>query len=433
MTRKKNGFTLIEVVVTIALIGIIVPILYNFISFGGNIFSKGTTKADTQNDVNLIAYKITNDLRTASHISLTAVSGYTEYNVKASNPDLDQMSFTITKVGDVYTLSFTLADAEHQVTSEIALNNVKSAITGTSADVIWYMKSADASVIPQMTLGSASELYRKGDPTKTITFPIKTANIPNNAVLTAELIGVPLGVEIPSSPLVISNNATLGVKLYSNAESGVYPFKVTYEGAEDVFGEIHVLDAVSLYTVTFNQNGGTTAANPSSVEVQDGLSLGISMPTAPARTSYTFNGWNTASDGSGTSFDENTIVTGNLQVYALWAASGEPVVNNVKLTKIGTTTVDVSGGNTPRIKVKKGTTIKMVVVISGTNLDKSGLSVNVTNATGVNILSSSASTITLEYTLIADSGNKKDEDVTVNLLNGAVNINSTSFHFVTEN
>lgn len=40
------------------------------------------------------------------------------------------------------------------------------------------------------------------------------------------------------------------------------------------------------------------------------------MPVPPSRSGYTFSGWNTKPDGSGTLFNEDTVVTASLTVYA---------------------------------------------------------------------------------------------------------------------
>jgi uncharacterized repeat protein (TIGR02543 family) len=46
------------------------------------------------------------------------------------------------------------------------------------------------------------------------------------------------------------------------------------------------------------------------------------LPTSPARTGYTFTGWNTQEDGGGTAFTASTPVTANITVYAHWSVSG---------------------------------------------------------------------------------------------------------------
>ncbi|GHU86711.1 hypothetical protein FACS189476_00420 [Spirochaetia bacterium] len=74
------------------------------------------------------------------------------------------------------------------------------------------------------------------------------------------------------------------------------------------------------YTVTFNKNNsdpGSTEASPNSLGVAAG-NIVNPLPTQPARTGYTFVGWNTIADGSGTAFTASTPVTANITVYAQW-------------------------------------------------------------------------------------------------------------------
>lgn len=90
-------------------------------------------------------------------------------------------------------------------------------------------------------------------------------------------------------------------------------YVVTNDGAE-----VWKLQAnASAYTVTFDKNGGTTDASPTSKTAASGATVGT-LPTAPTKTGYTFAGWNTAANGSGTAFAANTAVNANITVYAQW-------------------------------------------------------------------------------------------------------------------
>ncbi len=80
--------------------------------------------------------------------------------------------------------------------------------------------------------------------------------------------------------------------------------------------------AVNKYTVTFHGNGG---------KIDDGSANGVdnydissvnqgSTVTLPnvSRKGYTFVGWNTAADASGSAFTAGTSVNANTEVYAIW-------------------------------------------------------------------------------------------------------------------
>jgi hypothetical protein len=79
------------------------------------------------------------------------------------------------------------------------------------------------------------------------------------------------------------------------------------------------------YSVSYNANAGTGA--PASQTKTHGVALTLSS-TAPTRatvgsTSYAFNGWNTASDGTGTNYSAGGSYTANAAVtlYAKWTAT----------------------------------------------------------------------------------------------------------------
>ena len=72
------------------------------------------------------------------------------------------------------------------------------------------------------------------------------------------------------------------------------------------------------YTVTFIDQGATTpVGDPSKPVASPNTTVGT-LPTEPANVGYYFGGWNTKSDGTGTIFTANTLVTGDITVYAIW-------------------------------------------------------------------------------------------------------------------
>ena len=71
------------------------------------------------------------------------------------------------------------------------------------------------------------------------------------------------------------------------------------------------------YDVVFDWNDGS--GKTESVSVVEGESLGDKMPANPTRSGYTFTGWNTQPNGTGTPVTENTVITGELIAYAQWS------------------------------------------------------------------------------------------------------------------
>lgn len=110
--------------------------------------------------------------------------------------------------------------------------------------------------------------------------------------------------------------------------------------------------AMKDYTVTFNKSSGDTEAAPATKTAVFGGDVGT-LPDVPTRSGYTFNGWNTEADGSGTAFNAETVITGNITVFAQWkvipvtppgggnTAVTSPVTGNAQTPVDGTALADV--------------------------------------------------------------------------------------------
>ena len=83
-------------------------------------------------------------------------------------------------------------------------------------------------------------------------------------------------------------------------------------------------------TVTFDHNDGTGQTEP--VTVEKDSTVGDDMPAEPTRDGFTFTGWNTKQDGSGTEFKADTEVTENIIVYAQWECKKSIAVKPADIT-----------------------------------------------------------------------------------------------------
>jgi uncharacterized repeat protein (TIGR02543 family) len=127
------------------------------------------------------------------------------------------------------------------------------------------------------------------------------------------------------------------------------------------------------YAVTYNANGATGAVPSSQIKTQDVTLVLASNSGALAKTGYTFAGWNTAADGSGTNYATGASYTANAAVtlYAAWtavgngvSATGGTVTNYTQnginyrahiFTNVGSTNINVSaGGNVEYLVVGGG-------------------------------------------------------------------------------
>ena len=77
-----------------------------------------------------------------------------------------------------------------------------------------------------------------------------------------------------------------------------------------------------LYTITYNGNGHTGGTVPAAIDKKHGTNITLSSST-PTRTGYTFAGWNTKQDGTGTTYAKGATYSTNADVtlYAKWTAN----------------------------------------------------------------------------------------------------------------
>ncbi|MGI6605713.1 MAG: Ig-like domain-containing protein [Peptococcia bacterium] len=84
-----------------------------------------------------------------------------------------------------------------------------------------------------------------------------------------------------------------------------------------------IFELIPTYTVTYNGNGSTGGTAPTDEGAyQEGANVTVlGEDDPPTQTGYTFAGWNTAADGSGTAYaadDTFTMGTADVTLYAQW-------------------------------------------------------------------------------------------------------------------
>ncbi len=92
---------------------------------------------------------------------------------------------------------------------------------------------------------------------------------------------------------------------------------VITDGINTIFSRPATLTVVKRkrYTVTFDSQGGTSVNDLKYIIENTTVS---SLPNPPVKNRFVFVGWYTEPDGQGRVFDENTVVRGNMTVYAYW-------------------------------------------------------------------------------------------------------------------
>ena len=76
--------------------------------------------------------------------------------------------------------------------------------------------------------------------------------------------------------------------------------------------------------VTFDANGGAFADNTTTKKIPAIIGKTVTLVQQPVKTDYTFTGWNTKADGTGETFDANTVIKTDMKVYAQWKKPDTP-------------------------------------------------------------------------------------------------------------
>ncbi|MFZ4725142.1 MAG: InlB B-repeat-containing protein [Paludibacter sp.] len=146
--------------------------------------------------------------------------------------------------------------------------------------------------------------------------------------------------------------------------SGSYTFSnvTTYHTISATF-------AIDTYTVTYDGNGnlGGSVAAPTSADYNASITLaGVGTLT---KTGYTFSGWNTAANGSGTSYAGGvsfTIPASNTTLYAQWTintyAISASTGSNGTVSPSGATDVNFAGSQAYSITPEAGYHVADVLV-----------------------------------------------------------------------
>ena len=148
--------------------------------------------------------------------------------------------------------------------------------------------------------------YNKAVNAATVTFGIQVADAAGNSYLW-ELSGTKFD----------SHSSAV-----SGKEEMVLSFPFTAFGTNVVNVTRTLATAPTLFTLTYDDNDSTGGTVPEAVTLQEaGAMLFASANSGTlVKTGSTFDGWNTAADGSGTDYaiGEAVVLEGNMTLYAVW-------------------------------------------------------------------------------------------------------------------
>ena len=124
------------------------------------------------------------------------------------------------------------------------------------------------------------------------------------------------------------------------------------------------IPALAPATISFDANNGSGTV-PTAISTYVGVANTIPLNSL-TRTGYTPNGWNTASDGSGTAYATGSTITptGDVTLYAQWKTTYvKPEIQNLLAFR----TADASGGASPSVTSTGETGFCRFELVGGAN------------------------------------------------------------------
>ena len=161
-------------------------------------------------------------------------------------------------------------------------------------------------------------------------------------------------------------------------KGGVRSSNGAWTGATVTASAKVTIPALAPATITFDANGGSGSV-PTAISTYVGVANTI-PPNSLTRTGYTFNGWNTASDGSGTTYATGSTITptGDVTLYAQWQTTYvKPEIQNLLAFR----TADESGGASPTVTSTGETGFCKFELVGGANYTFDSASVQFGTAT----------------------------------------------------
>jgi len=269
-----------------------------------------------------------------------------------------------------------------------------------SSDVTWTLQFVPVVDVTVVFTGAATGTVKVQDviSAKSTSVDKKYICVPGEIVIT--LTSLPDGSMAEINPRLIENDkfkeGTADEKTVKNSPSSnpsdnqaasPIAFKV-----EDTV--ITLAAATSKpYTITVSPSGGIVSFNDNftsesyaseakiasnkpriTVVGAQGTIGAANMPSAPRRGGYTFNGWNTNATGTGTPFTGDTIVTGDIDVWADWI-SLPPSKPWERFAHWNDVIKDMTGSTTAAVNQLKGviethfSTMMGAPLISGSDLN----------------------------------------------------------------
>lgn len=392
MTKRK-GISLIELVLTVALLGIVIQVVYSVFFVGSTSYSVSTNKGFSQQDVRIAADFITKELKTATEVgvNLENKNGFYSLEVEAAG-DRNNLVKYYNQLDDKGTTDTTDDEIVKTKISSFSGNWQKIELSNSYSGII-------------LATISQEEGTGKGKSDYNIDFNIDLVNNPTevNAFVLTDLVAGDV-VYYRNEPVNLNANG-----IYVKPESldlGDVLRTLTFKDS---------LDTDYVYK-TFTAVSGTPIEKPS---------------PNPTKTGYTFIGWFTALDDSGIEYTSwDAMPDNDFTLYAKWEvedSSKNPNVTGIKLKKPGDSSYSrLPNTEDTRIEVGNASLQTYWFEITGSNLNVDNLDIKVNS---IDPTKGNFDIDSYEFSTKFDIKNKSTLDLLIEINYKGVNIKKYTYYF----
>ena len=245
-------------------------------------------------------------------------------------------------LGKMTKIVFDCNNSSYATAMKNSIGTVSGATVSASSDkvTVAFTSAVESFTIAKLTaqvrLDALTVTYEEGCSTPNITTQPIGATYAKDATAAA-LEVVASGDALTYQWYSNTSNSTSGATPINNATSSTYTPATTTAGTKYYYCVVSsglcstTSNIVSIvvnqtYTVTYNANSATSGTVPTdATKYNSGATVTVKTNTGNlAKTGYTFAGWNTKTDGTGTTYTAGTgtfTISANTTLYAKWTAN----------------------------------------------------------------------------------------------------------------
>lgn|GEM_PF-1979121 len=330
--RTRKGISLIELILTVALLGIVIQVVYSVFFVSTASYSVSTNKGFSQQDVRLVSDFITNEIKYVSAISD------------------NQLDFT----DNYYSLKVEEVDGISRIVKTLYTYDDKDNEDPSDDEIITSIIKSVPGIWDEITINTYYDPLEKVDIiiSKTLdTFGFSNKSGSFELPLSVNLIN-DLGVFKEIQDLDLANGGILYYSVSGNTETkrNIIISNIPTDDEDNSEGSTDT----NSYVVEFVTNT-TMSISPLSGLINTPITLNTTL----TKTGQEFIGWYENAEFSGIKYYDSYVIKGNATLYAKWI---EPITlnksgYNILVTSKNVTQQDTEGktfsvGNNNPVQVK---------------------------------------------------------------------------------